>query len=82
MMVSPEWYAEENLKGKTVEELKLLIRSLKREIQQLKKEAGNPNSDGWMICPDPKVQLEMHRLYLKEAEKAPKEAEGYLETDG
>ena len=35
MMVSPEWYYEENLKGKTVDELKSRIRSLKRKIRNI-----------------------------------------------
>ena len=82
MMVSPEWYAEEYLKGKTVDEIKSRIRSLKRKIRQLQKEADNPESDGWLIYPSPEVQLEMHRLYLQEAMKALMDAQEYLGSDG
>ena len=61
-MASPEWYHEEKIKGKTADEIRMQIRSLKRKIRQLQKEVDNPNSDGWMICPGPEVQLEMYRL--------------------
>ena len=82
MMVSPEWYYEENLKGKTVDELKSRIRSLKRKIRKLQKEIDNPNSDGCMIQPSPVVELELHRLYLQKAVEALMEAEEYLGSDG
>ena len=82
MMVSPEWYYEENLKGKKIDEIKSRIRSLKRKIRQLQKEVDNPESKGWQICPSPEVQLEMHRLYLQEAVKALMDAQEYLGSDG
>ena len=81
MMVSPECYYEENLKGKTADEIKSRIRSLKRKICQLQKEIDNPESDGWLICPSPEVRLEMHRLYLQEAVRALMDAEEYLHSD-
>ena len=81
MMVSPEWYYEENLKGKTVDQIKSQIRSLKRKIRKLQKEADDPQSQGWMICPSPDVQLEMHRLYLQKAVEALLDAEEYLGSD-
>jgi hypothetical protein len=81
MMASPEWYYEENLKGKTVEEIKSQIRSLKRTIRRLQKEVDNSESQGWQICPSPEVQLEMHRLYLQEAVKALMDAQEYLESE-
>ena len=81
MMASPEWYYEENLKGKTVEEIKSQIRSLKRTIRRLQKEVDNSESQGWQICPGPEVQLEMHRLYLQEAVKALMDAQEYLESE-
>lgn len=80
MMVSPEWYYEKNLKGKTVDEIKSRIRSLKRKIRQLQKEINNPESKSWQICPGPEVQLEMHRLYLQEAVRALMDAEEYLHS--
>ena len=70
MMVDPEWYYEEHLKGKSDEQIRSRIRSLQRKIRQLQKEVDNPKSDGWMICPGPEVQLEMHRLYLQRAKVA------------
>ena len=82
MMVSPEWYAEEYLKGKTVDEIKSRIRSLKRKIRQLQKEVDNTESDGWLICPSPEVQLKMHRMYLQEAMRALMDAQEYLGSDG
>ena len=38
MMISPEYYCEEHLRGKSQQEILKLIRSLKREISRLKKE--------------------------------------------
>ena len=70
MMASPEWYYEEYLKGKSADQIRSRIRSLQRKIRQLQKEVDNPNSEGWMSCPNPEVQLEMHRLYLKRAKEA------------
>ena len=70
MMVNPEWYYEENLKGKTVDQIKSKIRSLKRKIRKLQKEVDNPSSDGCMIQPSPEVELEIHRLYLQKATEA------------
>ena len=81
MMVDPEWYYEEYLKGKSVEQIRSRIRSLQRKIRQLQKEVDNPNSDGWMICPGPDVQLEMHRLYLKRAKEALMDTIEYLKGD-
>lgn len=82
MMISPEWYYEENLKGKTVEEPKIQIRGLKCRIRQLQKEVDNPEAAGWTICPGPDVQLKMHRLYLQEAVNALMDAEEYLGRGG
>ena len=81
MMVDPEWYYEEYLKGKSVDQIRSRIRSLQRKIRQLQKEVDNPNSDGWMICPSPEVQLEMHCLYLQKAKEALMDAIEYLEDD-
>lgn len=68
MMVSPEWYYEEKLKGKTADQIRSQIRSLKRKICQLEKIVANPETcqQEW-ICPSPEVQLEMHRLYMQKA---------------
>ena len=82
MMLSPEEYAEESLKGKAVDEIKAQIRSLKRKIRQLQKEIDNPKEDSCLICPDPEVELEMHCLYLQEAVKALMDTIEYLGSDG
>lgn len=81
MMMDPEWYDEEYLKGKSADQIRSRIRSLQRKIRQLQKEVDNPNSDGWMICPGPEVQLEMHRLYLQRAKEALMDTIEYLEGD-
>lgn len=81
MIVDPDWYYEEYLKGKTAEQIRSRIRSLQREIRQLQKEVDNPNSDGCMICPGPEVQLEMHRLYLQRAKEALMDTIEYFEGD-
>ena len=79
MMVSPEWYSEEYLKGKTAEQLQKEVRSLKRKIGHLKKVVANPQEymDEWGMCPSPEVQLEMHGLYLQKAVEALMDAEKY-----
>ena len=42
MMISPEGYYEEYLKGKTKEQILTIIRGLKQEIGRLKKYNGKP----------------------------------------
>ena len=81
MMVDPEWYYEEYLKGKSADQIRSRICSLQRKIRQLQKEVDNPNSDGWMICPSTEVQLEMHRLYLQRAKEALMDTIEYLGSD-
>ena len=75
MMISPEYFYEENLKGKSAEEILTVIRGLKREIGRLKN-----------IIEHPKYQCEMHpsedtriwcnRLYLERAKQALAEVGG------
>ena len=43
MMISPESYYEEYLKGKTKEEITTAIRGLKQEIGRLKSTLENPD---------------------------------------
>ena len=71
MMVSPEWYYEEKLKGKTAQQIKKEIRSLKGKIGYLKKVVAKPQEymAEWGICPDPEVQLQMYSLYLQKAQE-------------
>ena len=42
MMIGPEAYYEENLKGKTAEQIMTAIRSLKRDINRLKRVIEHP----------------------------------------
>ena len=68
MIVDPEWYYEEYLKGKTAEQIRSRIRSLKRKIRRLEKMVTDPEAHQQeRICPSLVVQLEMHRLYLQKA---------------
>ncbi len=75
MMESPQSYYEEQLKGKSAEEIEAQICSLKQEISRLKKVVAKPQEymAEWGICPHPDVQLQMHRLYLQEAKIALKD---------
>lgn len=82
MMISPTVFAEMELKGKSKEEILTAIRSIKREINRLKKviEAGK-NSPEYFIEPSPSTRLYWNREYLAEAIKAYKEAGGeYIPT--
>jgi hypothetical protein len=80
MMVSPEWYYEENLKGKPVDELKSRIRSLQRKIRRLQKEKDNPKTGGCMRNPSPEVELAMYYLYLQKARQTLMDTIEYLEA--
>ena len=77
MMVDPEWYYEENLKGKTADQIGAVVRSLKRKCHHLMKVVANPKDyqQEWMICPEPEVQLAMYRLYLQKALEVLQDAE-------
>ena len=78
MMVSPEWYYEEYLKGKTAAEIMTKIRSLKKEIGHLKRileDPSYPNRE-WAIHPSESVQLSCTKQYLEYAKKALAEAGG------
>ena len=59
MMVSPEWYYEENIKGKSTDQIASIIRSLKQKIKQLEKVVANPKDylQEWMICPGSEPHL-------------------------
>jgi len=75
MMISPDAYYEEHLKGKTTDEIMSAIRGLKREIGHLKRTIENPN----YICtmhPSERVRLSCTREYLERAKAALMEAGG------
>ena len=66
MMISPEAFYEENLKGKSAGEILRVIKSLKREINRLKKIAeSNDVLPEKMIDPDPLTQIKVYRDYLE-----------------
>lgn len=69
MMISPETYYEEYLKGKTPEEILKAIRSLKREITRLKNIAEHPD----YVCemhPSESVRISCSQDYLERAKLA------------
>ena len=83
MMISPEWYYEENLKGKTPAQIMTKIRSLKREITRLQNIIDHPDYPyrEEVIHPSESVQLSMSYEYLDRAKQALEEAGGsYVPT--
>lgn len=82
MMISPETYYEMELKGKSQQEILKKIRSLKREINKLKKliEEYDPSPDAF-IMPDGLTRIKCNRGYLKKAIQAYEDAGGrYIPT--
>ena len=75
MMISPEGYYEEYLKGKTVDQIMTVIRGLKQEIGRLKNTIENPNYQ-CMMHPSEDVRLWCTRMYLERAKQALVEAGG------
>lgn len=77
MMISPESYYEEYLKGKTKEEIMTAIRGLKQEIGRLKNSMENPY-DGMktVIHPSEDIRIYWSREYLDIAKQAYVEAGG------
>ena len=82
MMVSPEWYAEEYLEGKTPEEILVEIKKLERQIRRLRRTIADPNykNRAEMICPDEEVQLQMNEGYLKMAKRILKLRQQYMDS--
>ena len=77
MMISPESYYEEYLKGKTKEEIMTAIRGLKQEIGRLKNSMEKPY-DGMktVILPSEYTRIYWSREYLDIAKQAYVEAGG------
>ena len=75
MMISPETYYEENLKGKTATQILFAIRGLKQEISRLKNNIENPNYL-YRMDPSEDVRLSCTRTYLEKAKQALVEASG------
>ena len=71
MMASPEWYYEENLKGKTAEQIMTQIRSLKRKIYRLREVIDHPDyfKRKTVIEPNEITQLSMLEEYLEKAKE-------------
>lgn len=77
MMISPESYYEENLKGKTKEQIMTAIRGLKQEIGHLKNIKEGPEySIKEIIHPSEETRLHWTREYLERARQAYAEAGG------
>lgn len=71
MMISPEYYYEEYLKGKNEKQILSAIRGLKNRIGHLKNVMENPNyGTKPIIRPSEDVQITCNRLYLQRAIKA------------
>lgn len=78
MMISPESYYEEYLKGKTKEEIMTAIRGLKQEIGRLKSTLENPDynpdyDDNAIIHPDKFTCIYWTRGYLEKAKETLRE---------
>ena len=77
MMISPESYYEEYLKGKTKEQIMTAIRGLKQEIGRLKNSMENPHgSIKTVMHPSEETRLHWTRDYLEKAKQAYAEVGG------
>ncbi len=77
MMISPEGYYEEYLKGKTKEQILTVIRGLKQEIGRLKITMESPDYGVKPIMhPSEDTRLHWTREYLKRAKQSYAEAGG------
>lgn len=80
MMISPETYYEIELKGKSQQEILKAIRSLRREISNLKKELEDRSQEPKvMMMPSPLTRIKCSRDYLEIAKRAYAEAGGIYE---
>jgi len=77
MMISPEGYYEEYLKGKNADQIMTAIRGLKQEIGHLKNTMEHPEYGREPIMhPSEDVRLWCTRMYLERAKEALVEAGG------
>lgn len=78
MMISPETFYEEKLKGKTAAEMMTVVRGLKREIGRLKNIMEHPDYQDreMVIHPGEDVQISCNRDYLERAKQALAEVGG------
>lgn len=71
MMISPESYYEEHLKGKDYRQIISIIRGLKNEMGRLKKMMEHPDyGTGVIMHPSEAVRLSCNREYLERAKQA------------
>ena len=71
MMISPNTYYDEFLKGKTAEEIMTVIRGLKQKIGHLKNTMEHPDYKRKpLIHPSEAVRLSYTRMYLERAKEA------------
>ena len=74
MMISPELYYDESLKGKSAEEIMHQIRSLKKDCNRLKRELeSNCLEPTIAVSPSPLTMIKVYREYLERAKQALKE---------
>jgi hypothetical protein len=66
MMISPQYFFASQLQGKSTDEIKTIIRCLKRKINHLKSVLEHPDYTH-TIDPSEDVQLSCNRDYLKES---------------
>lgn len=77
MMISPESYYEQHLKGKSKEQIMTAIRGLKQEIGRLKNIMENPYASVNAVThPSEETQIQCTREYLEKAKEAYVEAGG------
>ena len=77
MMISPEIYYEEYLRGKTKEQIMTAIRGLKQEMGRLKNRIAGPDEDiRTVMHPSESTQIYWTRKYLELAKQAYDEAGG------
>ena len=69
MMICPETFYEENLKGKSEREILAVIRGLKQRIGRLKNTLEHPNYVK-TISPGEDVQIKCNYMYLERAKQA------------
>lgn len=75
MMICPETFYEDNLKGKNEEQIITVIRGLKQQIGRLKNIIEHPDYTP-LIHPSESTQLWCMRMYLERAKEALREVGG------
>ena len=75
MMINPEQYYEDNLKGKTAQEIRARIRALKARITRIKRKIENADDITQIIMnSNQETQMAYTRSYLERAKQALVEA--------